>query len=100
MLYLPREAEMDQRTVEPSLTSKYEDLVEQKSDLGAVMKELEVVRAAVAEKKDLEGKNKSSSWELSSLQKQCEEADKNLMYARQRMREVKGHEAEARTKVT
>ena len=99
-LRLLEEAEMDQRTVEPSLTNKYEDLVEQKTDLGTVMKELEVVRAAVAETKALEGKNKSSSWELSSLQKQCEEADKNLMYARQRMRDVKAHEAEARAKVT
>ena len=90
---------MSQRAAEPAITSKHDDLKEQNKDIARVMKELEEVSKVMAETKDLEGTNKSTSWELSSAQKQAEEADKNLMYARQRMRDVKASEAEARMKV-
>ena len=86
--------------MEPALAGKYDYANEQNTDIAAVMRLLEVVSTVMAEVKALEGTNKSTSWELSSAQKQAEEADKNLMYARQRMRDVKASEAEARTKVT
>jgi len=91
-------AENAQRAVEPALAGKYDYANEQNTDIAAVMRLLEVVSTVMAEVKALEGTNKSTSWELSSAQKQAEEADKNLMYARQRMRDVKASEAEARTK--
>ena len=90
---------MSQRAVEPTLTNKHRYAEEQNAEIAAVMRELEMVSTVMAETKALEGSNKSASWELSSAQKQAEEADKNLMYARQRMRDVKASEAEARMKV-
>ena len=91
---------MSQRAVEPAIKSKHDYAKEQNDDIAAVLRQLEVVSTVMAETKALEGGNKSTSWELSSAQKQAEEADKNLMYARQRIRDVKASEAEARTKVT
>ena len=93
------EAEMSQRAVEPAIASKLEYAKEQNKEIAAVMRELELVSTVMAQTKALEGGNKSASWDLSSAQKQAEEADKNLMYARQRMRDVKEREAETRVKV-
>ena len=90
---------MSQRAVEPAIASKLEYAKEQNKEIAAVMKELELVSTVMAQTKALEGGNKSASWDLSSAQKQAEEADKNLMYARQRMRDVKEREAETRVKV-
>ena len=90
---------MSQRAVEPAIASKLEYAKEQNKEISAVMRELELVSTVMAQTKDLEGGNKSASWDLSSAQKQAEEADKNLMYARQRMRDVKEREAETRVKV-
>ena len=90
---------MSQRAVEPMLANKHGYTQEQNTEIAAVMRELEMVSTVMAEMKALEGSNKSASWELSSAQKQAEEADKNLMYTRQRMRDMKASEAEARTKV-
>merc|ERR1719471_1310030 len=92
------EAAMSQRAVEPAIASKLEYAKEQNKEIAAVMKELELVSTVMAQTKALEGGNKSASWDLSSAQKQAEEADKNLMYARQRMRDVKEREAETRVK--
>ena len=90
---------MSQRAVEPAIASKLEYAKEQNKEIAAVMKELELVSTVMAQTKALEGGNKSASWDLSSAQKQAEEADKNLMYTRQRMRDVKEREAETRMKV-